>query len=70
MLGLSPEIFLQGTDYVFVALRSNVSVCGERSWKDGNESEGGFYGLVQQVAHFLLEVLAGDDWVLEWPNSC
>lgn len=60
---LTGKVLLQGTLTVLVVLQSDVAVSGEGTGQDGNEAEGGFERLVENVTHLVLKVLSGDERV-------
>lgn len=62
---LTGEVFLQGTLAGLVVLEGDVTVSGKGTGQDGDEAESAFERLVEDVAHFVFEVLCGDQRVDE-----
>ena len=62
---LTGEVFLQGTLAGLVVLEGDVTVSGEGTGEDGDETESAFERLVENIAHFVFEILRGDQGVDE-----
>ena len=59
----SQKVFLERTLAVLVILQSNVSIGGESSGQDGNETKGRLKRLIENVAHLVLKVLSSNQGV-------
>jgi len=63
--GFAEKVFLEGSFAGCVVLEGDVAVGAESAGEDGDVPKDGFERFIEDVGHFVLEILSGDEGVEE-----